>query len=362
MAPEARRLLAMTHGSRDPASRFRVLQYLPHLAARGWQVTHAPNRPERPELRRRGPLLGRLDGWRRRLARGGDLRAARAQDLVWVNRDLLAGDPTWELRLARAGRPVVFDFDDALYLTDRRGHFPRAVEAATWVLAGNATLAAEARRYSDRVSMLPTSIEVGRYQVARHDERALRVGWCGSDLSIRQTLLPLVPLLARLQRQLGFRFVVMSWPRPALPGDLAWDFVPWSPQAEARLGDHFDLGLMPLRDTPFQAAKCGCKLLQYLACGLPAVATPLGVNARFLTESQAGLPALEEEDWAAAIAHYADAARRAEAGRRGRAWVAAHYSLERWLPELEGRLLGALGLPLPSLAAAAGAEAASCIR
>jgi hypothetical protein len=362
MAPDARRLIALTHGSRDPASRFRVLQYLPHLAARGWQVTHAPNRPERPELRRRGPLLGRLDGWRRRLGRRADIRAAAAHDLAWVNRDLLAGDPAWERRLARAGRPVVFDFDDAIYLTDRRGHFPRALEAATWVLAGNATLAAEARRHSDRVSVLPTSIEVGRYQVTRHDERPLRVGWCGSDLSIRQTLVPLLPLLGRLQRQLGFRFVVMSWPRPALSGDLAWDFVPWSPRAEARLGEHFDLGLMPLRDTPFQAAKCGCKLLQYLACGLPAVATPLGVNADILAGSQAGLAARSDDDWAAAIAHFAAPARRAEAGRRGRAWVAAHYSLERWLPELERRLLGALGLPLPALASTGGAEDTPCIR
>ena len=338
MAADAPRLLAVTHGSRDPASRFRVLQYLPHLRRLGWQVTHAPNRPERPEQRRRGPLLGRVDGLRRRLARLSDIRAAAAHDLVWVNRDLLGGDPAWEERLARRGRPVVFDFDDAIYLTDRRGHFPRTVELAAWVLAGNETLAAEARRYSDRVSVLPTTIEVERYHVARHGEGQLRVGWCGSDLSIRQTLLPLLPLLGRLQRQQGFRFVIMSWPRPALPGDLAWDFVPWSPLEEARLGQHFDLGLMPLLDTPFQAAKCGCKLLQYLACGLPAVASPLGVNAAFLAASQGGLPALGAAGWGEAIAHYADPAHRAEAGRRGRAWVAAHYSLERWLPDLEALL------------------------
>ncbi len=345
MPRDAPSLLALSHSTWDPASRFRVLQYLPHLERLGWHVAHAPNRPARPAPRGQSDRRRRLDHWLRKQSRKLDIRRARRFDLAWVNRDLLASDPRWEERLAATGRPLVFDFDDALFLSEGRPHFARALAAARWVLAGNETLAAAARRFTDRVSILPTTIETGRYRVATHAPGRLRIGWCGSDLSIHQTLAPRLPLLAQLQRRLGFRFVVMSWPRPKLSTELDWDFAPWSPDAEARLGDWFDLGLMPLEDTPFQAAKCGCKLLQYLACGLPAVATPLGINAAFLAESGGGLPATSDEDWETAILRYGDPAIRAEAGARGRAWVERHYSLERWLPEIDRLFRSLLDVP-----------------
>ncbi len=342
MPLDAPRLLALTHSDIDPASRFRVLQYLPHLATLGWQVAHAPNRPPRPAPRGQKRWRRRFDGWRRGLARSADIRRAAGFDVAWVNRDLLGSDPAWEERLAASGRPFVFDFDDAIFLSEGRPHFARAVAAASWVLAGNEQLAAEARRHSDRVSVLPTTVETGRYRVHHHEPGPLRIGWCGSDLSIYQTLAPHLPLLTELQQRLGFRFVVMSWPRPKLKTTLQWDFVPWSPDAEAQLGKYFDLGLMPLQDTPFQAGKCACKLLQYLACGLPAVATPLGINAAILADSQGGLPAQDAHDWSQAIEQFADAGRRATAGAQGRAWVERHYSLERWLPELDRILRGLL--------------------
>ncbi len=341
-------LLALSHSDFDPASRFRIMQWLPRLEAAGWRTQHRPNLPPRYRRAAAGDLGERLrflgSRWRRRLHRRLDIGAAAHADVVWLNRDMLEGDPRWELRLVRTNPRVVFDFDDAIYQTDRRGHFAEVCTAAALVIAGNETLAAAARRHSKRVAVVPTVIDPAKYQLSPPTSgqgQALRLGWCGSDLSIRQTLLPALPMLAALQRRHGFRLTVMSRPRPDLPSDgPVWDFIEWSPEREGMLGAWFDIGIMPLRDEPYFQAKCGCKLLQYMACGLPAIASPVGVNADFLAASRAGLAARDRESWESAIVRLADPALRQELGGRGRAWCETEMSVDRWFPILEGLLRG----------------------
>jgi glycosyltransferase involved in cell wall biosynthesis len=337
-------LIALSHSMLDPASRFRILQWLPHLEALGWRTQHRPNRPPRYRFAPPQSVVAKFaslfDRRRRRLHRRLDIQAARGADLVWLNRDMLEGNPAWERALVERNPRLVFDVDDAVYLTDRRGHFPTVAAAAALVLAGNETIAAEARRYARRVEVLPTVIDVSRYGAAQPTQGApLRLGWCGSDLSIHRTLTPALPMLARLQQRLGFRLIVISRPRPAIDvAGLAWDYVEWTPAREQALASWFDVGIMPLGDEPYLRAKCGCKLLQYMASGLPAIASPVGVNADFLARSTGGFAADDEESWAAAIRQLAAPARRAEMGAQGRAWCEREMSIQRWLPVLD-RLL-----------------------
>jgi len=271
-----------------------------------------------------------------------DTRAAANVDVVWLNRDMLEGDPRWERRLIEANPRVVFDVDDAIYMTDRRGHFAQVCAAASLVIAGNETLAAEARRHGRRVAVVPTVIDTAKHRLSAQTlghSRPLRLGWCGSDLSIRRTLLPALPMLAALQRRHGFRLTIMSRPRPDLPAEgPLWDFVEWSPEHEYALAEWFDVGIMPLADEPYLRAKCGCKLLQYMASGLPAIASPVGVNAEFLAASGAGIAAGDPASWESAIIRLADPGLRQELGRRGRAWCEGEMSIDRWFPILE-RLL-----------------------
>jgi glycosyltransferase involved in cell wall biosynthesis len=339
-------LIAFSHSNFDPASRFRIMQWLPALQAAGWQTQHRPNRPSRYRRRMVGDLSERIEflaaRTRRRIHRRFDIRAAAQADVVWLNRDMLEGDPHWEQRLIQANPRLVFDFDDAIYLNDRRRHFAQVCSSATLVIAGNETLAAEARRYSGRVAVVPTVIDTAQYLSApppMSSRTPLRLGWCGSDLSIRQTLVPALPILTSLQRRHGFRLIIMSRPCPDLQADgLHYDYVEWSPERERRLGDWFDVGIMPLPDEPFFRGKCGCKLLQYMACALPAIASPVGVNAEFVNASGAGISATDPISWEAAIVRLADPALRRELGQRGRAWCETHASIDRWLPILD-RLL-----------------------
>jgi glycosyltransferase involved in cell wall biosynthesis len=340
MVPVMKRLLACTHSTVDPASRFRVIQFIPHLRRAGWQVSLRPNRPARPwcpltnPLRRR--VRDRLAGMIARLSRARDLHDAAAHEVVLVNRDLLGINLVCEKRLLVRNPRVVFDFDDAIYLGDKAAHVEWMCRHAAWVTAGNHQLADFARRFTDRLSVLPTVVDVERYVLAPPATavRPVRVGWCGSDFSIRGTLFPYLDMLARLQAQLEFTFIIISKPKPAVPNcGLRWEFVEWSETAETQLGLYMDIGIMPLLDTPYQRAKCGLKLLQYMAAGIPAVASPVGVNTQIVQNGKTGYLAGSEAEWSNAIATLMRSSQqRSGFGQAGRAYCERQYSLRRWVP------------------------------
>jgi hypothetical protein len=341
-------LTALIHSTFDPASRFRILQWLPHLEGLGWTVTHRANRPPRYRRCISGNLAEQISflgsRWRRRLNRRLDIARCAEADVVWLNRDLLEADPRWEQALVRVNPRLVFDLDDATYLNDRRGHFAAVCAAAALVIAANEPLADAARRYTNRVEILPTVIDTAGYRVippAMLAAAPLRLGWCGSDLSIRQTLYPVLPLLARLQQELGFELIIVSRPRPdiAITG-LRWHYVEWNPLVETRLADYFDIGIMPLQDNSFQRAKSGCKLLQYMASGLPAIASPIGVNRDFIEASDGAIAASGDSDWKAAVQTLSDPVLRQSMGARGHQWCEATMSTQHWLPVLDKLLRG----------------------
>jgi glycosyltransferase involved in cell wall biosynthesis len=340
-----KRLIAYVHALDDPAGRFRIGQYVPYLRQAGWDVSLRPRRPAQPWVTPwRNPLLQaahrRGGTLLRRINRLRDIRAADQFDAVFLNRDLLEGRYAYEERLFRRNQRVVFDFDDAIFLGEKAGHISRICERAAWVIAGNEHLAAFARQSTSRVSVIPTVIDTSRYHAGPDRTQAhagpVRVGWLGSEQSIAQTLYPHVEMLACLQRELGFEFVIVSRPRPAPPlHGLRWSYVEWSPLVETQIATHFDIGIMPLLDEPFQRGKCGCKLLQYMAAGLPAVASPVGINQDLVGGGERGFAASTPAEWRRALtALVGDASLRNRLGRAGRRFVAEHYSVERWFPEL----------------------------
>jgi len=123
-------------------------------------------------------------------------------------------------------------------------------------------------------------------------------------------------------------------PRLNVPG-LRWSFVPWRAEDEPHLSKQFDIGIMPLRDDAFQRGKCGLKLLQYMAAGLPTVASPVGVNESIVRHGTTGVHAKTEADWHDALSTLIrDHDLRATMGRAGRQRCEEEYSIRRWLPVL----------------------------
>lgn len=352
-ANAARRLIAYAHERGGPASRFRIEQYVPLLERAGWEVSLRTQDPARPWD---SPYRNGVVQWLHRRARMRlrhvhrvrDVRAASAYDAVLLNRDLLGGRREYEDGLFRVNPRVVFDFDDAIFLGPNEAHVAEICARAAWVTAGNETLADFARRHTDRVTVLPTVVDTDAYLVRRDHEREgpVRVGWLGSDRSIRETLLPHLALLAGLRDELGFELVIVTKPRPELPSALGpWRYVEWSPEVETHVAELLDVGVMPLVDEPFQRGKCGLKLLQYMAAGLPAVASPVGINAQLLDGGR-GLRATSDDEWRDALAALVhDASLRIALGATGRAFVEERYALRTWFPVLEEILARVAGEP-----------------
>ncbi|WLW50644.1 glycosyltransferase [Streptomyces sp. YU58] len=252
----------------------------------------------------------------------------------------------WERRLLTSARFAVYDFDDALQwdrgegglarrLAPKAGKAQVAVHHADRVIAGNSYLADWASRYQRDVVVIPSCVALEDYtpksSYALHDPP--RLGWIGSPHN-EVCLLLIAEALTEVHRSTGARVTLVGTTTPRL-GDLESfiDRIAWSPDSQRAALSGMDVGLMPLQATAYSRGKCGYKLLQYAAAGLPAVATPLGVNAELLGEF--GLPAaLSQDDWVTAIRDLIDASAsvRECLGRTAREITRRRYSYDAWLP------------------------------
>jgi glycosyltransferase involved in cell wall biosynthesis len=274
-------------------------------------------------------------------------RSRDRDELLMVHRLLSlipvpAGDPP--------ARVDVYDFDDALFEDSfstsrqslRRIKRDRArchayLRRARLVLAGNAYLASHAREYADHVEILPSCVDPTAQPLREHgDTDVITVGWVGSA-STTPYLEALLPVFHSINRdRIRMRLVAVG----AGPlHDAPWlEQRSWSLASESGSLASFDVGVMPLPDDPWTRGKCGYKLLQYYAAGVPAVASPVGVNRDLLARG-GGLAATTERQWRAGLEELAsDSNARRQAGLLGRQLVAAEYSYQRWSPELAAML------------------------
>jgi glycosyltransferase involved in cell wall biosynthesis len=208
---------------------------------------------------------------------------------------------------------------------------------ARLVIAGNAFLAAHARAHSPRVEVVPTCVDPERQPLHRHGHGDLvRIGWIGSHTTASY-LKPLLPVLAALNRgRTAAKLIVVG-------GDTGvrepWiEHRSWALEEEPGVLASFDIGVMPLPDTEWARGKCGYKLLQYFAAGVPAVASPVGV-APALVGQDRGLTASAPDEWRAALTRLiGDADERRERGAAARTFAERDYSYQRWAPELAALL------------------------
>jgi glycosyltransferase involved in cell wall biosynthesis len=335
-----------------------MYQYLPSLAAAGITVTAAPLLV--------GEALSRRQAsgtypWRSLWAAlRGRVRAVagrRRYDVVWIEYELMPFVPALvEHLLLRGGPPRVIEYDDAVFHRyDRHrsalvrrllgAKIDRLMAGAAVVVAGNAYLADRARAAGARdVAIIPSVVDLERYPVVPPaGAGAPVIGWIGSP-STAVALDAIAPALARVCDGGRARVVLVG----VTPGLRRWPFPceerPWVEGREAADIAGFDIGIMPLADDPWSRGKCGYKLVQYLACGRPAVASPVGVNPAIVIDGRTGLLATTGDEWVAALERLVgDAPLRARFGAAGRAHVEAHYALHRTAPLVADVLRRAAG-------------------
>jgi glycosyltransferase involved in cell wall biosynthesis len=330
------------------SSRLRSFQYLPALAEHGIQVTVSPLFSEnylelfyRSGRKRPRDLISAYGGRLKQLFK------ARHYDLLWVEKELFPWLPaTVEVLLGRFGIPFIVDYDDAIF--HRYDHssslwirkllgkkIDRVMLSAAMVTVGNDYLGDRAKAAGARSVMhLPTVVDTQRYKLkVTTQSQPFTIGWIGSPTTARYLALIREPLKS-LAKKRAIRLLVVGAEVEEIPG-VSVESLAWSEAREAELIQMFDVGVMPLADEFWERGKCGYKLIQYMASGLPVVASPIGVNKEIVEHGVNGYLAEGIEDWKGYLQTLIDDPQlRAEMGSKGRGKVEQNYSLKVTIPRL----------------------------
>jgi len=353
------RVLALSPIPEEGAGcRFRIAQFMPYLESVGVDVTlsslftteffrlvYKPG-----HYARKAVTFAALSA--RRL---GSLRDLLRFDVVFIYREMFPIGPAIVERLiaARGRPPIVFDFDDAIFLPNvsdanrligvlkRPQKVAAIIRSSDHVITGNEYLAAYARRFSSAVTMIPTSVDTDRFvPAARQGDNGRDrggdpiVGWIGSPTTSGY-IRGLAPVLRRAHQQQPFTLRVSGvGDRFDIPG-VPIEYEPWSLEREVALFNTCDVGVYPLADDEWSKGKCGFKALEFMACGVPVVAAAVGVNRVIVEDGQNGFLAATEDEWVDKLVRLLrDAALRRRFAETGRRTVQERYSVRVNAPRL----------------------------
>ncbi len=345
-------IAAFTRYGRQAAStRQRLLQYIPALKAAGIDVRfEALLDDEYIRSLAAGGNFSRPDVASSYFRRFRELLSGPRADIVWVYAELFPFLPGWfeRLALSRSGE-LVYDFDDAFFHNYDANPNPlvrtllgRKLEPllrrASACCCGNQYLEDYASRFCDRTMKLPTVVDTGQYTprpVEPRPSKPLVIGWIGSPTTWRY-MRSILPLLAELVRDRGIEVrVVGAGPKAEQDRFPGLELLEWAECREVADVQGMDIGVMPVADEIWALGKSGYKLIQYMACGLPVVASPVGVNRDIVAHGASGFLATTPAEWRSFLALLLDDADlRLRMGLAGRKRAQEDYSLAVHAPRL----------------------------
>jgi glycosyltransferase involved in cell wall biosynthesis len=355
------RLLALSPIPEEGAGcRFRIGQFIPYLESVGFDVTldslftpeffrlvYKPGNYLRKAVTFAALSLKRLDA----------LREVSRFDVVLLYRELFPLGPALIERMltARKGPPIVLDFDDAIFLPNvsdanrliagfkRPQKVASIIRCSDHVIAGNEYLATYARRFNDAVTVIPTSVDTRQFTPAagvgrRAPDELPVLGWIGSPTT-GTYIRSLTQVLRRVRERHPFVLRVSGvGERLEVPG-LTIQNEPWRLDREVELFNTCDVGVYPLADDEWSKGKCGFKAIEFMACGVPVVASAIGVNRDIIQDGENGFLAASDDEWVEKIGRLlSDAPLRRRFAEVGRKTVEAGYSLRVNAPKLAATL------------------------
>ena len=319
------KILFLVQGLDVAASRYRVLQYLPYLKEHGIEPTVTPF----PK------------GFFKKLKLFKDISK---YDILFIQRKRFS--ILWLKYIRMNARKIVYDFDDSvMYRNSKASHaesntrakmFKNMINASDYVIAGNEYLKRNTAPYTDNVINIPSPIDMTQYTQKEYSENNdnITLGWVGAHGSIHylEKMRPVFEILGKRHNNLKLKIVCDTFFDCE---DMVVEKKFWSEKDEVEDIKSFDIGLMPLLDDPWSHGKCGLKILQCLATGVPVVCSPAGINKEIVEDSVHGFWANTPEEWIEKLEILInDNNLRKRMGTEGRKKVIKHYSLDANTPRL----------------------------
>ncbi len=300
------------------SSRIRVLNLLPELLNHG---INAQALPWPTTFSAKTRLLTRLPSY----------------DVVILQKKLL---PLIDfLLLRKLAKRLIFDFDDAIFIRNdrardpsckvRHSRFARTVACADLVIAGNPFLANEALRYTKQVTLLPSAVECTGVPIKKWDleMKPHVIGWVGYGHNLHHLSAIGAPL-RQLAKEYPIELRVVSNCNLQLDGVKVTN-IPWSLEGQATEIADFDIGVMPLPKNRYTEGKCSYKALQYMASGVPVVATDWGYNHYVIKDMESGLLADDSDQFYDKLKMLIESPKLAKhIGNAGRAQIEREFSIE----------------------------------
>jgi glycosyltransferase involved in cell wall biosynthesis len=328
---------------RAPSQRFRVELFLPFLEQAGIDYRILPFLDDHTYyvLYSNSSLLkkigGVLKGFLKRLLA---LFRIQQYDYIFIHREASPlGPPFFEFFAAKVfQKKIIYDFDDAIWMSDSENKILNWVKAywkiqliCKWaykVVGGNDFLCSYAGKFNRNVVLIPTCVDTENVHNRVKDQggQPITIGWTGSHSTLRY-LDPVVPILKSLSEKFGVRTVIICNKPPEFSFK-GLQYIPWKEATEINDLLQMHIGIMPLQNDMWSEGKCGFKLIQYLSLGIPAVATPVGVNKQIIDQGVNGYLCTETADWQNALACLlTDPLQRKEMGIKGREKIVQSYSM-----------------------------------
>ena len=307
------------------ASRYRVLQYLPYLKEHGVQATVLPFQK----------------GFFKKLKL---FKSVNEYDILFIQRKRFP--ILWLKYIRKNARRIVYDFDDSVMYRNSKAANPESntrvkmfknmVNASDYVIAGNEYLQKNTTPFTHNVTIIPSPIDMSLYPLKKYSEKNdnITLGWIGATGSIHylEKMKPVFEALGRKYEDLRLKIICNVF---FDCDNITVEKKLWSEQEEVADIQSFDIGLMPLMDDPWSHGKCGLKILQCLATGVPVVCSPAGVNKEIVKNGVHGFWANTREEWIEKLEILInDPDRRERMGMEGRKRVIEHYSLEANAPRM----------------------------
>lgn len=340
-------ILCAHRPKRSPSQRYRFEQYLPFLEDNGFtfKFSYLLNEKDDQIFYSKGNVLSKaFILFKSFFIRLKDSFQFKKYDIIFIQREAsFLGTSYFEKRAFKSGAYVIFDFDDSIWLADtspgnkkwewikKPEKFYENVSHAHCVIAGNAYLAEKAKPYNKNVVIIPTTINSDWHipKTEHRNKKLITIGWSGSISTIKHFEL-LVPVLLKLQEKYPnkLKFKVIG-SKNYKHQQLNVEAIEWKENTEVSELNSLDIGLMPLPDDEWANGKCGLKSLSYMACGVPAVMSAVGVNNDIIKNGENGFLIYSENEWMDVLSKLIDNAEiRIEIGNKGRETVMKNYCVK----------------------------------